>query len=129
VPKLLSRLAAWTFPLTATRIVGITFVLALAALLLSFIIDDVLVVSESPRRCFTAMYVTNFLLSIFVGLLFWTRSTYLRKRLEVIAGLNHNVRNALYVLSLSTSLEVPDVHIIRECVDKIDSALREFVPQ
>jgi hypothetical protein len=124
----MSRLAAWTFPLTVTRVIAITAFLAVASFFFSAMIDRVLIVSGSASRCFTMMYITNLLLSLLVGLLFWTRSLYLRKRLEVIAGLNHDIRNALYVISLSMYLEVPNVKIIKDSVERIDRALREFVP-
>ncbi len=57
------------------------------------------------------------------------RNRYLRERLETVAGLNHNVRNALAVISLSNYLaRSSEFSIIRDGVDRIERALDEFVP-
>ena len=57
------------------------------------------------------------------------RNKYLRKQLEVVAGLNHNIRNALAAISMSNYvLKSPEFAIIREGVEKIEQSLNDFVP-
>lgn len=57
------------------------------------------------------------------------RNRQLRKQLEIVAGLNHNIRNALAAISLSNYLlNSPEFRIIREGVEKIERSLNDFVP-
>jgi hypothetical protein len=57
------------------------------------------------------------------------RNKYLRNQLEVVAGLNHNIRNALAAISMSNYvLKSPEFVIIREGVEKIERSLNEYVP-
>jgi signal transduction histidine kinase len=52
-------------------------------------------------------------------------------RLEVIAEMNHHIRNALTAISLSAST-IPNeqsVRVIRESVDRIEWTLREILPR
>jgi two-component sensor histidine kinase len=55
----------------------------------------------------------------------------LRQRLEVIAEMNHHVRNALQVISLSTysSADQKQLAAIKESVNRIQWALREVLPK
>lgn len=51
-------------------------------------------------------------------------------RLQVIEAMNHHIRNALDVISLSThtSHDMQSVAVISEAIDRIDWALREILP-
>lgn len=51
-------------------------------------------------------------------------------RLQVIEAMNHHIRNALDVISLSThtSHDKQSVVVISEAIDRIDWALREILP-
>lgn len=51
-------------------------------------------------------------------------------RLQVIEAMNHHIRNALDVISLSTytSHDKHSVALISEAIDRIDWALREILP-
>lgn len=54
----------------------------------------------------------------------------LRQRLEVIADMNHHVRNALQVISLSAVGEDKNqIAAVRESVNRIQWALRELLPK
>jgi hypothetical protein len=58
------------------------------------------------------------------------RRALLRQRLQVIAEMNHHIRNALQVISFSAAQE-PDqktVEMVRGSVDRIQWALREILP-
>jgi len=58
------------------------------------------------------------------------RRAKLRKRVEVIADMNHHVRNALQVISLSTQgRDKEEITAIRESMNRIQWALRELLPK
>lgn len=59
------------------------------------------------------------------------RRAMLRRRVEVIAGMNHHVRNALQVISLSafSSADQQQLMAIRESMNRIQWALRELLPK
>lgn len=59
------------------------------------------------------------------------RRRLLAARLQVIEAMNHHIRNALDVISLSTYTihDKQSVAIISESIDRIDWALREILPQ
>jgi signal transduction histidine kinase len=55
----------------------------------------------------------------------------LRQKLEIIAQMNHHIRNALQVISLSTVSAADKEHLqaIRESMNRIQWALREILPK
>lgn len=58
------------------------------------------------------------------------RRATLRNRIEVIADMNHHVRNALQVISLSTQgRSKEELSVIRESMNRIQWALRELLPK
>ncbi len=58
------------------------------------------------------------------------RQAQLRKRVEVIADMNHHVRNALQVISLTThGHDQAEIANIKESVNRIQWALRELLPK
>lgn len=53
-----------------------------------------------------------------------------RQRVEVIADMNHHVRNALQVISLTShGKDKEEITAIRESVNRIQWALRELLPK
>jgi hypothetical protein len=53
-----------------------------------------------------------------------------RHKVEVIADMNHHVRNALQVISLTThGNDKEEIGVIRESVNRIQWALRELLPK
>lgn len=82
--------------------------------------------------------VSDVLSALIAGLLFLKIAQYrrarrlaLRQRLEIIGDMNHHIRNALEVISLSayTSKDQQNVQQIRESVDRITWALKEILPK
>ena len=58
------------------------------------------------------------------------RRELLRRRIEMIADMNHHVRNALQVISLSThGRDQQEIANIRESMNRIQWALREVLPK
>ncbi|MGZ4787584.1 MAG: hypothetical protein ACXVZX_03625 [Terriglobales bacterium] len=70
------------------------------------------------------------LLSYQVVRLHQERRQRLRERIEVIAEMNHHVRNALQIISLTaTGKDKEEISTIRESVNRIQWALRELLPK
>ncbi|HET9696298.1 MAG TPA: hypothetical protein VFP40_05485 [Terriglobales bacterium] len=75
--------------------------------------------------------------SIAIGLLWFQllrmqqqRREDLRRRIEMIADMNHHVRNALQVISLSThGRDQQEIANIRESMNRIQWALKEVLPK
>lgn len=87
---------------------------------------------------FATIEVSDGLSAAIAGILFWRVAVYrrerrrlLRQRLEVIGDMNHHIRNALEVISLSahTSSDEQYVKQIRDSVDRITWALKEVLPK
>ncbi|MGZ4838348.1 MAG: hypothetical protein ACXVZR_07330 [Terriglobales bacterium] len=115
-------------------------VLAASAALLVFLIGaglDWVVLHENESRKI-AISVSDTLAAVIAGALVFRLLQYerdrrrrLRQRLEVIAEMNHHVRNALQVISLSTYSSADQQHLaaIKESVNRIQWALREILPK
>jgi signal transduction histidine kinase len=70
------------------------------------------------------------LLSFQVVRLQQERRQRLRERLEIIAEMNHHVRNALQIISLTaTGKDKEEIATIHQSVDRIQWALRELLPK
>jgi signal transduction histidine kinase len=71
------------------------------------------------------------LLSFQLVRMYQERRAKLRERVEVIAAMNHHVRNALQVISLSThgKENKEEIAAIRESMNRIQWALRELLPK
>ncbi len=98
---------------------------------------DLLLIHESQSRM-TAVELSDVLGGVVAGLLVFRIVQYererrerLRQKLEVIAEMNHHIRNALYVISLSTASAADQEHLeaIRESMNRIEWALREILPK
>jgi hypothetical protein len=58
------------------------------------------------------------------------RREYVRHKFQIIADMNHHVRNALQVISLTThGGDKEEIRTIRESVNRIQWALRELLPK
>ncbi|MGZ4835576.1 MAG: hypothetical protein ACXVZZ_08060 [Terriglobales bacterium] len=59
------------------------------------------------------------------------RRNLIRHRLEIIAEMNHHVRNALQVISLSaySNADQQQLNAVKESVNRIQWALREILPK
>jgi hypothetical protein len=79
----------------------------------------------------------NALTGLVVGMMFleYTRNVQnrrrlVRNRLEVIADMNHHIRNALQVISYGTATHggKQETEMMRESIERIEWALREVLP-
>ena len=116
--------------------------LALAAVfgglmfLVSFALDWFMMHEHDTLR--SAIEASDLLAGTVAAILFFLflrvqreRRAMLRQRVEVIAGMNHHVRNALQVISLSafSSADQQQLIAIRESMNRIQWALRELLPK
>jgi len=80
------------------------------------------------------LYLNDVLAAAFIGLLIVLyerrRQKRLQERLQVIKLMNHHVRNALQLISLSPHAQEREenVRLIQQAVQRIDWALREILP-
>jgi hypothetical protein len=114
--------------------------LAIFSGLLIFIVsvgaDVILLRGHEPAR--VRVGISDAISAIVISLLSYKvfrlqqqRREYVRHRVEVIADMNHHVRNALQVISLTThgSSSTEEIGTIRESVNRIQWALRELLPK
>jgi hypothetical protein len=94
-------------------------------------LSDVYVVTSHPHRLFAA--VDAIVLGALSGTIAWVyqrrQNRYLAQRLEVIADMNHHVRNDLQVIHYSAYMTKDKEHIqrIEQSLGRIDWALREVL--
>lgn len=93
------------------------------------VVDETLIVRRMPA---------DVLAGVIIGLLLYRvmdhdyqRRAAVRARLEMIASLNHHIRNALHVISLSaySTQNKQAIETISESVERIHRALREILPE
>lgn len=113
---------------------------ALLAGLLVFVIGaglDWLLLAEHERRG-AVIEVSDALAGLVAGALVLRLLQYererrarLRQRLEVIAEMNHHIRNALQVISLTaaSAADQKQLETIRNSMNRIEWALREILPK
>jgi signal transduction histidine kinase len=93
--------------------------------------SDLLVLSFHPRPFFALLDAA--VLGVLSGTIAWIyqrrRNRYLAERLEVIAEMNHHVRNGLQVIQYSAYMTKDREHIqrIEQSLGRIDWALREVL--
>lgn len=112
----------------------------LLAALLVFMVGaglDWFVIHEKESRNI-AISVSDSLAAVIAGVLVFRllqyerdRRNLLRHRLEIIAEMNHHVRNALQVISLSaySNADQQQLNAVKESVNRIQWALREILPK
>ncbi|HLK33602.1 MAG TPA: hypothetical protein VKT29_10970 [Terriglobales bacterium] len=94
-------------------------------------VSDRLILSYDPRPIFAALDALA--LGLISGSIAWfyqrRRNRYIAERLEVIADMNHHVRNDLQVIQYSAYMTHNTEHIqrIEESLGRIDWALREVL--
>lgn len=113
--------------------------LAVVAALLIFIVSsaaDLLLLKEHEPARFT-IEISDAISAAAIGILGYQlirlqqqKRERLRHRLAIIADMNHHVRNALQVISLTThGHEQSEIVTIRESVNRIQWALKELLPK
>jgi hypothetical protein len=81
-----------------------------------------------------SQYLDDMILGVLAGLLVFAyeqkRHNAMLKRIQVIADMNHHVRNALQAITLSRYAEnSQQIQVIDESAKRIQWALRELLPQ
>jgi hypothetical protein len=117
------------------RAILLAFISALLIFVVSVGADMLLLHDHQPAR-FT-IEVSDAISSLVIGLLSYRlfrmqqqRREYVRHKVEVIADMNHHVRNALQIISLTThGKDKQEIGAIRESVNRIQWALRELLPK
>jgi two-component sensor histidine kinase len=84
----------------------------------------------TPTSAFADDLVVGVATGLVVFLYERRRKRYLLERLQIIAEMNHHVRNALQVFSFSAQLQQDEKlrTMLRESSDRIEWALREILP-
>ena|SRR6185369_1156600 len=109
---------------------------ALLIFLVSLGADLLLLRDHEPARL--TIEISDGISALVIGLLSYKifrlqqqRREYVRHKVEVIADMNHHVRNALQIISLTThgSRDKEEIINIRESVNRIQWALRELLPK
>ena len=94
-------------------------------------LSDLLVLSFHPQPLFAI--VDAIVLGVLSGTIAWVyqrrQNRYLAQRLEVVADMNHHVRNDLQVIQYSAYMTKDKEHIqrIEQSLGRIDWALREVL--
>lgn len=109
---------------------GVAVVVAITVAVLGFL-SDLLIIYYDPRSAFAVLDAG--LLGILSGAIAWfyqkRQNRLLAQSLEVIADMNHHVRNDLQVIQYSAYMTKDKGHIqrIEESLGRIDWALREVL--
>lgn len=126
-----------SFPYSGWKMFALAAISALVVFFIAAGIDWIVVLHENASRTI-AISVSDSIAAAIAGVLVFrllqyerARRRQLRQRLEIIAEMNHHVRNALQVISLSTysSADQQQLVAIRESVSRIQWALREVLPK
>jgi hypothetical protein len=124
-----SQPSSWQFVMFAALAVGIVSFLV-TELMHSILVPDI---GRSPERLLAEGFSAVIVSLLAAKLIQVTRQRHqlLLARMQVIAEMNHHIRNALSPLSLSLD-ETENQQlktVIGEAVDRIDWALREILPR
>jgi hypothetical protein len=110
--------------------VGFSFLLGFGLFVFGALVQGVF-----GRRGIIAIsaYLDDLILGVLAGLLVFAyehrRSRDMRKKLAVIAAMNHHVRNALQTISyLPYTDQAKQVQLIQQSVNRIQWALQEILP-
>jgi signal transduction histidine kinase len=125
-----------SYPFSNWKVAALSAVAALLVFMIAAGMDW-LVLHENQSRTI-AISLSDSVAAVIAGVLVFRLLQYerdrrrrLRQRLEIIAEMNHHVRNALQVISLSTysSADQKQLAAIKESVSRIQWALREILPK
>ncbi|HUN88310.1 MAG TPA: hypothetical protein VMU28_05940 [Terriglobales bacterium] len=121
-----------------SRIGGAVLLSAVGALLIFFVSSaaDLFLLRQHETARLTIEFSDGISAAVIGMLCYWLvrlhqeRREQLRQRLEVIADMNHHVRNALQVISLTSHGKTKEeIAAIRESVGRIQWALKELLPK
>lgn len=130
--------SAHRLPLPPSRVrLWLRTLLFIAAVFVVNVLLDRLLLADHESWRFAAE-TDDLLTALFAGFLFYRllvyereRRAWLRQRLEVIAEINHYVRNGLQAISLSqhSATEQQYVSALREGIGRVEYALEEILPK
>lgn len=118
------------------KMIGITLLAGLVVFVIGAGLDWLLVREHESRRL--TIEISDTLAAVVASALVFRLLQYeherrrrLRQKLEVIAEMNHHIRNALQVISFSaaSSGDQRQLEAIRESMKRIQWALREILPK
>ena len=113
-----------------------TLLFVAAVFIVNVLLDRLLLAGHESWRF--AAETDDLLTAVFAGLLFYRllvyereRRAWLRQRLEIIAEINHYVRNGLQAISLSQHSATDQQHVraLREGIGRVEYALKEILPK
>lgn len=119
---------------------GRMLLVTLAGALLIFAINlglDYLLIDDRVSGRLT-IEISDLLGAVIVGFLFYRvlayereKRSWLRQRIEIIAEMNHYVRNGLQAISLSAASPADEQRVaaLREGINRIQYALKEILPK
>ncbi len=125
-----------SFPSFTWKLAALAFIAALLVFLITVGVDLFIVHEHEPRQL--VIEASGCVAALIAGALVFRLLQYqqerrrqLLQRLEVIAEMNHHVRNALQVISLSafSYADQQQLVAIKESVNRIQWALREILPK
>ena len=128
--------ALQAFPNLQWKLVSLAVAAAAAVFFLSAGLDWFILREHETRR--VALEVSDCLAAVIAGSLVFRLLQYerdrrrqLRQRLEVISEMNHHVRNALQVISLSaySYADQQQLATVKKSVDRTQWALEEILPK
>ncbi len=118
------------------KLVAVSFLAAVLVFLIGAALDWFVLREQESRRL--AIEVSDFVAGLVAGVLVFRLLQYererrrqLRQRLELIAEMNHHVRNALQVISLSaySYADQQQLAAVKDSVNRIQWALKEILPK
>ncbi|MBZ5630309.1 MAG: hypothetical protein LAO06_15725 [Acidobacteriia bacterium] len=128
--------ALQAFPNLQWKLASLAVAAAVVVFLLSAGLYWFILREHETRR--VAIEVSDCLAAVIAGILVFRLLQYerdrrrqLRQRLEVISEMNHHVRNALQVISLSaySYADQQQLATVKESVERIQWALKEILPK
>ena len=128
--------AKWLVRASRFQLIAAACAFAIVVWLVDTGLDSLMIRYDSSRR--ELLFISGALTAALAGgLMLWvlmvqrTREAETQQRMQVIADMNHHVRNALQVISCWGFLESDREHLsgIREAVDRIHWALRDVLPR
>jgi signal transduction histidine kinase len=120
----------WRLRLIALACGVLTWVLTQVLHFLFYpVVDENLILRRMPADAFAGVIIGLLLYRVMDHA--YQRQAAVRARLQMIASLNHHIRNALHVISLSvySPQNKQTIEAISESVERIHRALREILPE
>lgn len=117
---------------------GLAVAVVVLVSVVGYLLDGLLALQGVPRGYM--LIATNTITGIIAGGLFFqvakherTQRAMMREKMQTVAELNHHIRNALEIIKLcgaqsESTIDAKQLQLIKESADRIEWALREFLP-